>query len=233
MASSAVVNRAKTLINTLRTNADLLAKPRVQLSLNRLKGALRSFVKFPPVTPQSMPEGGASFYAEEEPTAEVLGPGVNAQLEAKLRYFWTLAGSKPHAFMRYLQEVPDPEIKALLTNPTLARDAVTRMVRGAGIQTPEAPGDGLQAPQYQSSNVAGLAYDPKTSRLFVKFHGGSVYGYTGVPTWAFDLFQRGSASAKTKGQNQYRRFWPGKNPSIGAALHQWIKVAGYPYQRLK
>jgi hypothetical protein len=89
-----------------------------------------------------------------------------------------------------------------------------------------------------SSNVYGFAYDPDDKNLYVKFQGdtgigeGPVYSYGGVPQGVFELFRDGAVQAKTKGQNKWGRWWVGKIPSIGAALHELIKEKGYPYQRV-
>ena len=34
-------------------------------------------------------------------------------------------------------------------------------------------------------------------------------------------------------QNQYGRWWRGKNPSLGAALNQYIKAGNFNYRRLR
>lgn len=47
----------------------------------------------------------------------------------------------------------------------------------------------------QSSNVSAYGYDPNTSTLVVRFKGGSVYSYSGVPEVVF----RGLHGAESKG----------------------------------
>lgn len=89
-----------------------------------------------------------------------------------------------------------------------------------------------------SSNVYGFNYDYKNGRLLVKFQGndgagqGPVYAYEGIQPYIFKLFKQGAAIAKTTGKNKWGSWWKGKTPSIGAALHAFIKNGGYPYQRL-
>jgi hypothetical protein len=89
-----------------------------------------------------------------------------------------------------------------------------------------------------SSNVFGFNYDYDNQKLLVKFQGndgvgqGPIYSYEGVPRYIFDLFKRGAAIAKTTGHNKWGSWWTGKTPSIGAAMHSFIKNGGYAYQRL-
>lgn len=93
-------------------------------------------------------------------------------------------------------------------------------------------------PAMPSSNIFGYNYDYKNGELFVKFQGddgvgqGPVYSYQGVPKYMFDLFKRGAAIAKTTGKNKWGSWWKGKTPSIGAAMHAFIKNGGYPYQKV-
>lgn len=47
-----------------------------------------------------------------------------------------------------------------------------------------------------SSNITAFRYDAQKQELQVKFHGGRVYGYAGVPQNIVDEF----ASAESKGQ---------------------------------
>lgn len=89
-----------------------------------------------------------------------------------------------------------------------------------------------------SSNVAGMDYDDETGRLLVQFLGkypnrqGPIYQYGGIPRVIAELLQRGMIPARTKGQNRWGAWWPGKVPSLGASLYTLIKNEGYPYQRL-
>jgi len=66
----------------------------------------------------------------------------------------------------------------------------------------------------------------------VRFQGGAEYEYDGVPTNIYRAFSQGNAAAKTDGQNQYGKWWQGKNPSMGAAMNQYIKQGGFNYRRL-
>jgi hypothetical protein len=89
-----------------------------------------------------------------------------------------------------------------------------------------------------SSNIYGFNYDYDKNKLLVKFQGngaegqGPIYSYEGVQPYMFNLFKRGAAIAKTTGKNKWGEWWRGKSPSIGAAMHAFIKMGNYPYQRL-
>jgi hypothetical protein len=83
----------------------------------------------------------------------------------------------------------------------------------------------------RSSNVARLAYDTETESLYIEFNDGSVYEYL----VDFDTFQnvlRGRASARTNGENEFGRWWEGKNPSVGAAVHQYLVSEGVDYREI-
>jgi hypothetical protein len=100
---------------------------------------------------------------------------------------------------------------------------------------PSAPAeqDSIPKADLNSSNIYGFSYDPKSKSLYVRFQGGNVYGYEGVPPQIFRVFQAGAIPAKTDGQNEYGSWWVGKRPSLGASFYELIKKGGYPYQKLK
>jgi len=91
---------------------------------------------------------------------------------------------------------------------------------------------------YPSSNIYGFNYDYDNNNLLVKFQGngeegqGPVYSYSGVPPYMYNLFKQGAALAKTTGKNKWGSWWKGKTPSMGAAMHAFIKKGGYPYQQV-
>jgi hypothetical protein len=145
---------------------------------------------------------------------------------------WILSGGDPNVFVNYLRTFPGANFQALLANPSALNNVIERlqktMPQGApGIQ------DGIPDTDIKSSNVRGMKYNPKTGELHVAFHGGSIYKYDGVPLNIFKLLQHGNAFAKTKGKNRWGAWWPMKNPSIGAALNQYLKQGGYAYHRLQ
>lgn len=96
----------------------------------------------------------------------------------------------------------------------------------------------LDAGPFPSSNVNSFKYDPRSQKLFVKFHGkdsadsGPIYGYENVPKNIYDVFARGGVAPMTSGSNRYHTWIRGVTPSLGASLYALVKQGGYPYQRL-
>ena len=91
---------------------------------------------------------------------------------------------------------------------------------------------------FASAQVNAFKYDPKTKKLFVKFHGkdsadsGPTYSYDGVPKNIYDIFSKGSVAPRTTGRNRYHAWFKGVTPSLGASLNALIKDGGYSYNRL-
>lgn len=109
----------------------------------------------------------------------------------------------------------------------------------------QSPAEGLrEIPEGQppatgpSSNVAGMAYNPKTKDMLVQFLGkypnrdGPTYKYNHVPKEIASLLQKGSIPASTKGKNKWGSWHPGKVPSFGASVYRLLNQAGAPYQRI-
>lgn len=160
----------------------------------------------------------------EQPPPPPQLPSNDAQL------LWILAGQQPQAFISYLRTFPTPATQALLSDPQQLHytiDQLNEMMPQG--QTPTI--HGIQHADLNSSNVWGAAYDPRSGKMKVRFQGGSEYEYDGVPENIFKAFIKGNASAKTKGKNRYGEWWVGKNPSLGAALNQYIKSGGFNYRR--
>lgn len=154
------------------------------------------------------------------------GPTADAQL------LWILSGQQEQAFISYLRSFPTEATRNLLNNPTLLSATIDQLSQ----QMP--PGEqptvnGIQHSDLNSSNVWGSAYDPKTGKMRVRFQGGSEYEYDGVPANIYKAFSQGNAEAKTNGQNQYGRWWEHKNPSLGAALNQYIKQGNFRYRKVR
>jgi hypothetical protein len=148
---------------------------------------------------------------------------------------WILSGEQPNAFVDYLRTYPGEGLKELANNPAQLAQVMQRMQSEHPSEPLGVDASGIEDTQFPSSNVSGMKYDQNSGKLLVKFHGDNgepVYQYNGVPPQIFQLLQHGNAFATTKGKNKWGEWWPMKNPSIGAALNQWIKKAGYPYQRL-
>jgi len=166
---------------------------------------------------------------------EVITPEVQTMAipsdEAQL--LWILSGQQEQAFISYLRTFGSPASTALLNNPLELSRVMEQLEQLMPSGQPPQVLDGIPHADLQSSNVWGVSYDQKSSRLKVRFQGGSIYEYNGVPANIFRAFVRGNAAAKTEGHNQYGAWWRGKNPSLGAALNQYIKASGFTYRKIR
>ncbi len=144
---------------------------------------------------------------------------------------WVLAGRNQDAFLQYLQTYSTRETQELLNDRNLLQSTIARLSRDMPQGEPQEVA-GVKQADLQSSNIWGTAYDPRTSKMLVRFHGGGVYEYSGIPRGIYQAFVSGSASAKTKGKNKYGQWWVGKTPSLGAAMHEYIKRGNFPFRRL-
>jgi|GEM_PF-2097206 len=179
---------------------------------------------------------------EVEEVAPLVEEAVEAPLPAQppslgdedvgARVLWTIAGGNEEAFLNYLQTFPDPSLQALIRNPAQLESLIANLKQRYPQPAPAETAEGLEEPQYQSSNVEGFKYDPRVRRLVVKFHGGSVYQYANVPPVFAQMFMTGNAECKTTGKNKYGSWWKFKRPSMGAALNEWIKKGGFSYQKV-
>lgn len=201
--------------------------PEIKQGLIQLANSIRNLGR--PLTPE---ERAAVQETVNRIATRVKGGGQQPLPEEDLKMLWFLAKGDPGAFVAYLNTIPDPALKNIAQN----RQQIEQIVRNFQQQYPsggEVPplGDLSQSP-LQSSNVQGFRYDPRHARLLVKFQRDGVYSYENVPEYIYSLFRNGSAVCKTSGQNEYGRWWKGKSPSIGAALFNYIKQSGYPYQKV-
>lgn len=159
---------------------------------------------------------------EQSTAAQQIPPGADL--------LWILSGGNADSFVKYLGNVPDPALNALSTNPALVQSLVQKLSAQITLPSGEVQ-QGIPHAPLNSSNIYGFAYDPRTSVLRVKFQGDGVYEYEGVPPAIFKIFQAGAIPARTNGQNQYGRWWIGKNPSLGASFYQLIRDR-FPYQKV-
>ena len=157
---------------------------------------------------------------------------VNTQPSSDSQLLWILAGQQEQAFISYLRDFPSQETRALLANPTLLSQTIDQLsqMMPAG-QQPYI--NGIKHADLNSSNIWGTNYDPQSGKMKVRFQGGSEYEYDGVPENIYRAFSKGNASAKTKGKNEHGEWWVGKNPSLGAAMNQYIKAGGFNYRKIR
>ena len=185
---------------------------------------LRQEEQQPEQPPQQEPFQGNP---QQAPQNQGLGepPSPDAQL------LWILAGQQEDAFLEYLQQYHTPETLALLQNPA----ELERVIQFLHQMMPSGRQpviDGIQHSDLNSSNIWGTQYNPSNQKMRVRFQGGAEYEYDNIPTNIYRAFSQGQASAKTDGQNDYGKWWKGKNPSMGAAMNQYIKQGGFPYRRV-
>jgi len=144
---------------------------------------------------------------------------------------WVLSGGDPRVFSEYMRSFPSAAMREYAEIPgalqQLSNQFASRITMPTGEQE-----DGIPRAGLQSSNVYGFQYDPRNAVLRVRFNGGGIYEYQGVPAYIFKMFARGAIPAKTEGQNQYGAWWKGKMPSLGASMHELIKLGGFPYSRV-
>lgn len=164
----------------------------------------------------------------EEPPIDIGHEAIHP--DAQL--LWILSGQQPQAFISYLRTFPTPAMQELLTNPDELNATIVQLQRESPWRQKPLI-DGIRQAELNSSNVWGANYDPKSRRMKVRFQGGSEYEYDGIPQAIFDAFIHGNANAQTNGRNRYGRWWRGKNPSLGAALNQYIKAGNFNYRRLR
>lgn len=171
----------------------------------------------PPTTPPPQAPGIQGLGPAPTPDAQLL---------------WILAGQREEPFVNYLREYPAEGVQELLRNPAELQRVVAYL---NAMMPPGSMGqaDGIPHADLNSSNVYGFKYDPKTKEMLVRFQGGSIYKYDNIPPYIFNAFSKGQANARTQGSNQWGAWWVNKNPSLGAALNQYIKAGNYPYQRLQ
>ena len=174
---------------------------------------------------QTQPPQREPFAGGEVETLHETAPSGEIQL------LWILAGQNEQAFSNYVQQYGSPETQALLRNPAELERQIEFL--SAMMPSGEQPiVDGIQHADLNSSTIWGTKYDPQTGKMQVRFQGGSEYEYEGVPPKIYQAFSQGNASAKTKGQNQYGKWWISKFPSLGAAMNQYIKAGNFPYRKL-
>jgi hypothetical protein len=215
------------LINELLAGIQDVLQSREVLS-DEFQGALAQELE----TTTSRIDQLRSEIGQQRPPNEPPSGALNVQPSPDAQLLWILAGQQEQAFISYLRDFPSAETRSLLANPTLLSQTIDQLSRmmPAG-QQPFI--NGIQHADLNSSNIWGTAYDPKSGKMKVRFQGGSEYEYDGVPENIYRAFTKGNASAKTKGRNQYGQWWVGKNPSLGAAMNQYIKAGNFNYRRLR
>lgn len=144
---------------------------------------------------------------------------------------WQISGANPDVFARYMAQVPDPALNSFAQNPAQMMNLIRQFNQSMPPQQPIQQA-GIEKAPLNSSNIWGFNYDPKSGRLKIRFQGDGIYEYEGVPPYIYRIFQAGAIPAKTNGQNQYGKWWIGKEPSLGSSFFSLIKNGGYPYHKV-
>lgn len=158
--------------------------------------------------------------------------------EQSVNLLWMLANANPEVFTQFVQTYPDPSLSNLANNPARIQVVIERLRQQRPPALPEEVIDGVPTAPIGSSNIFGFKYNPGTRKLTVKFQGngaygaGPVYEYDGVPPPIADIFMKGAHPAKTSGSSKFGQWWKGKVPSLGSAMHHFIKLAGFPYKKV-
>jgi len=84
-----------------------------------------------------------------------------------------------------------------------------------------------------SSNIRSIHYNPKEKYLQTLFGSGQAYEYFDVPANEVEKLRAGSVAAKTEGENAFRLYYTGKDPSVGATFNEIIKKGGYDYNPIE
>jgi hypothetical protein len=178
----------------------------------------------------SREEGQATAPPEQPPPEGA--EQIQSQVPDIARELWALSRGNPDIFAAYARSYPNPELQAMANNPVQLNQLMNQ-VNNTQTEVLGPPIDGIAQAPIKSSNVYGYRYNPLKKELAVRFNEGSVYRYSGVPKQIFDMFAQGDGVARTNGSNRWGRWWRGKEPSMGAALNNLIKLGGYPYQRIR
>lgn len=158
---------------------------------------------------------------------------LTTEISPDAQLLWVLSGGQVDAFTQYLQNFPSQATAALLGDRNTLQRTIQQLQQNLPQGQPAPEQDGVDPAPLKSSNIWGARYDPKSKLLRVRFQGGSVYDYQGIPEAIWKAFISGNASARTNGRNNYGRWWVGKNPSLGAALNQYIKAGGFPFRKIR
>lgn len=170
--------------------------------------------------------------AEKNAPPEIAQGGVENTVSADAQLLWMLSGQQPQAFISYLRSFSTPATQSLLNNPAELNATIEQLSKMMP-QGQQPVIDGIPHADLESSNIWGANYDKKNGKMRVRFQGGSEYEYDGVPPAIFNAFIHGNAAAKTDGQNRYGRWWKNKNPSMGAAMNQYIKAGKFNYRKIR
>lgn len=85
----------------------------------------------------------------------------------------------------------------------------------------------------KSSNVSQIKYFPQSKILQILFTTGRIYEYEKVDNTLWNKIKNGEAAAISDGENSFGKWWKGKKPSWGAAVHVFLVGNNVDYRRIK
>jgi hypothetical protein len=85
----------------------------------------------------------------------------------------------------------------------------------------------------KSSNVKQIKYFPQSKILQIFFTTGRGYEYKNVNDELWNKIRNGEAAAVSDGENEFGKWWKGKKPSWGAAVHVFLVGNKIDYKRIK
>jgi len=88
-----------------------------------------------------------------------------------------------------------------------------------------------RADNIQSSNVKKIMYNDETKEMFIQFQDKSIYTYFNVSMDLLLDVSGGKATCITSGENAFGRWFVGKTPSVGAAVHKFLIKRGVKYKK--
>lgn len=83
----------------------------------------------------------------------------------------------------------------------------------------------------KSSNLWKFKYDDIKQELTLRFQDGSFYTYFSVPPDIFESIRGGEGVCSTEGENEWGKWFIGKSPSVGAAIHEILIGGNFAYQK--
>ena len=82
-----------------------------------------------------------------------------------------------------------------------------------------------------SANVRRIVYNDETKEMVIQFQDKSIYTYFEVPFQIFLNVSGGDATCITTGENEFGKWFVGKNPSVGAAVWRYLRDSNIRYKK--
>lgn len=162
-----------------------------------------------------------SAYQEDEQAPEGQLPEEQPPQEVE--------AAEPHQPTEQAQE---PQLRPV---DEQTQNAIMGTFAQAGIAKPGSPKKARRFDPVQaipSSTIRSLHYNAKDKYAQALFQDGSIYEYFNVPEEDLNEVRGGNAIVKGEGENAFRIYYPGKDPSVGAAFDRFIKKGGYDYNKI-